>query len=158
MSGLYSLIYRSYARPPWMGDRTLNDIAAESHAFNGQNNISGVLLFADGVFIQVLEGSTVDVLKLTARIAADRRNERLRALWHGVIEERRFPEWNMGCFDVTETPEAIGTVMTTLDAAGEGRDGDAIWTQDMTDQLIQFYAKNEMSGISPVFNAMRRIV
>ncbi|MGB0496958.1 MAG: BLUF domain-containing protein [Rubricella sp.] len=154
-SGLYSLIYRSYARPPWMGERTMAEIARESNAFNLTHNITGLLIFDDGVFVQVLEGPTVEILQLTARIAADRRNERLRVLWHGNIDKRRFPEWAMGCFDMTELPEGATPVASAITTRGSDL---PVWTQSMTQDLIDFYRENRVSGLDPVFNRMRRIV
>lgn len=153
-SSIYSLVYRSYARPPWMGERTLGEIAAEAQAYNATHGVTGVLLFSGGVFVQALEGETVSVLQLTARIAADRRNERLRVLWHANIPERRFPDWSMGCFDTTslsasETPMPPGLL---------GSDHhDPTWSAAMSERLIAFYRDNHSVGVAPVFNHMRRL-
>lgn len=151
---IYSLIYRSYARPPWIGDKTLREIVQEAHAFNTEHDVSGILIFSDGVFVQVLEGGTANILQLTARIAADRRNERLRVLWHGMVPERQFPDWSMGCFDMTDAPAASNPVPeAVMRRGGEG----PAWTNEMTQSLISFYRDNRVSGLSPMFQQMRRL-
>lgn len=155
MAKLYSLIYRSYARPPWIGDASLQDIAREANEFNLRYDISGILVVSNGVFIQVLEGNTVTILELTARIAADRRNERLRVLWHGLIEERRFPKWSMGCFDVSDLEGTVGAV---ADAIASPIGLEPQWNDGMTQELIDFYRKNEQLGLQASFNVMRRII
>lgn len=155
MAKLYSLIYRSYARPPWIGDKSLQEIAEEANEFNAANDISGLLILSNGVFIQVLEGETVQILELTARIAADRRNERLRVLWHSLIDVRRFPKWSMGCFDVSDLGSKVGAV---ADAISTPIGLEPVWTDGMTQELINFYRDNEVAGMTPVFNVMRRIV
>ncbi|MEL6677487.1 MAG: BLUF domain-containing protein [Pseudomonadota bacterium] len=151
---IYSLIYRSYARPPWIGERTLNDIAREANTFNNSNGVSGMLIFSDGVFVQVLEGSTVTILELTAKIAADRRNERLRVLWHGNVSGRRFGQWSMGCFDFSDAARASAPVPPEMFE----RDGDTmVWTDQNTEDLIRFYQSNQIEGMEPVFTRMRRL-
>jgi hypothetical protein len=151
---LYSLIYRSYARPPWIGDKSLRDIVEEAHAFNSEHDVTGVLIFSDGVFVQVLEGGTATILQLTARIAADRRNERLRVLWHGLVPERQFPDWSMGCFDMTDVPSGDNPVpQAVMRRGGEG----PVWTDQMTEELISFYRENRVSGLAPMFQQMRRL-
>ncbi len=155
MSGpIYSLIYRSFARPPWMEGQVLNDISVEAHRFNQSNGITGVLIFCDGVFVQVLEGSTVAVLSLSAKIAADRRNERLRVLWHGNVPERRFSNWSMGCFDFSDMPERQAPLDPSILRNDET---DPVWTDAMTQRLIDFYCENNIEGMGPVFSRMRRL-
>jgi hypothetical protein len=114
----------------------MQEIASEAHKFNAENGVSGILVFSNGVFIQVLEGGTVTVLELTARIAADRRNERLRVLWHGLVDERRFPQWTMGCFDVSDLGASVGAV---ADAIASPIGLEPQWTEGMTQELIDFY-------------------
>ncbi|QPH52506.1 BLUF domain-containing protein [Pontivivens ytuae] len=151
---IYSLIYRSFARPPWIEGQVLNDISVEANAFNSKHHITGMLIFSDGVFVQVLEGSTVEVLSLSARIAADPRNERLRVLWHGNVGERRFPEWSMGCFDFSDVPDR----QAPLDPGVlDNEQVEPVWTDTMTQRLIDFYRENRVEGLGPVFAQMRRL-
>ena len=151
---IYSLIYRSFARPPWIAQDALDDISREARAFNARHGLTGVLIFSDGVFVQVLEGDTVDVLSLSARIAADARNDRLRVLWHGNIAERRFADWSMGCFQFPADRQGDAPVDSGILA---GDDDIPAWTPEMTERLLQFYAANRRDGLAPLFKEMRRL-
>lgn len=140
---VYRLVYRSFACPPWLPEKTLADICAESQSQNVRDHVTGVLSFRDGVFLQVMEGSVMAVLSLSARIAADGRNERLRILWHGHAASRLFPEWPMGCF--------LG------DAGDPALDPLAEWTAERTRDLSQFYAEHQQLGKTPAFTVARRL-
>ena len=64
--------------------------------YNQEHDITGMLLYCDGHFIQVLEGPRDAVLSLFARIEADGRNTMVQKLIEAPIEHRCFPDWSMG--------------------------------------------------------------
>jgi hypothetical protein len=62
---------------------------------NAELGITGMLLYSNGRFIQVLEGEA-DVLEvLYAKIANDPRNDHVRTVMRRSIAERDFPNWSM---------------------------------------------------------------
>lgn len=62
---------------------------------NAALGITGMLLYSNGRFIQVLEGQA-DVLDvLYAKIASDPRNDHVRTVLRRSIAERDFPNWSM---------------------------------------------------------------
>ena len=63
---------------------------------NKQNAITGMLLYAPGEFIQVLEGDEAAVQETYDRIFLDRRHSYVTCLLHEAISERHFPQWSMG--------------------------------------------------------------
>ena len=63
---------------------------------NQQNGITGMLLYGDGNFIQVLEGDEAAVDETYGRIRADLRHRNLSILLQGPIPERQFSDWSMG--------------------------------------------------------------
>lgn len=150
----YSLIYRSFARPLWIAPEALDAICRVSVEFNARKRITGMLIYSDGVFVQVLEGETVDVLSLSAQIAADSRNDRLRVLWHGHVAERQFADWSMGCFEFPAADQDDAPVNARI-IAGDEQIPD--WTADMTQNLLDFYRDNKMHGLAPMFSRMRRL-
>lgn len=103
----------------------LEGILEVSRRNNAQRGLTGVLLFAEGNFIQALEGPK-DALDATyARIAADPRHRQIIDLFRTPISERHFPDWSMGCPKLT-TPCAPGAAFdltrTSLEALhNEGR-------------------------------------
>jgi hypothetical protein len=73
---LIRLIYVSKAVDPQT--HTLTDsILRKAHAWNTQNDITGVLCEGQGVFLQALEGERGAVTRLYAHISADPRHKDL---------------------------------------------------------------------------------
>ena len=91
---LIRLIYVSKAVDPQT--RTLTDsILRKAHAWNTQNDITGVLCEGQGMFLQALEGERGKVTRLYARIFADPRHKDLELIHCESITERRYGEWSM---------------------------------------------------------------
>jgi len=67
----YRLVYSSEAAPG-LTPAELEGMLAESRIRNKAHGISGVLIFVDGAFLQVLEGEKNDVLDLMAGSTATR--------------------------------------------------------------------------------------
>ena len=67
----------------------------QSRWFNEVNEISGCLVYHNGVFLQYLEGPEDRVLRLYARIEKDSRHTDVQILSSGHIYAREFDEWTM---------------------------------------------------------------
>ena len=63
---------------------------------NTKAGISGMLLFHDGLFLQVLEGDHDAVQKTYERIEKDERHRSCRIMADLIVEQREFPDWSMG--------------------------------------------------------------
>lgn len=74
----------------------LTDMLEQARQKNARLGISGMLLYKDRSFLQVLEGNTDAVHELYSRIQRDERHEKVKTLFDEPIEERDFPEWTMG--------------------------------------------------------------
>jgi hypothetical protein len=83
----------------------LKDLLEVSRRKNSACDVTGLLLYLSGNFIQLLEGSKEDVLATRARIAADTRHRGMNTLLEGPCEKRDFQDWSMG-FERLEGPEA----------------------------------------------------
>lgn len=68
----------------------LDRIYLRAKSANGGAGITGLLLFYEGVFLQVLEGPAAGVASLMERIRRDRRHANLVVLESGPVEERAF--------------------------------------------------------------------
>jgi len=91
---LIRLIYLSKAVGPQTGELT-ESILRKAHAWNTQNDVTGVLCQGQGVFLQVLEGERGTVTSLYARIHADPRHRDLELIHCESIVERRYGDWSM---------------------------------------------------------------
>jgi len=115
---LYHLIYSSRATVPLTVDE-LQEILVDARAGNEKRDVTGALVYIDGIFLQVLEGERETVLKLMSLIAADSRHTDVKVFHHAAVDHRVFGTWRMAYVD--GTPEQLsawaglrGT--TTLDA------------------------------------------
>jgi uncharacterized membrane protein (DUF373 family) len=63
---------------------------------NAAKHITGILLYAQGTFFQVLEGDETAVNNLYAVIEKDPRHKNVTLLEKQEISERTFPYWSMG--------------------------------------------------------------
>ncbi|WP_375391068.1 BLUF domain-containing protein [uncultured Sphingomonas sp.] len=92
------IIYESVAT-----DRSAEDIAPDILRFarpeNGLNGVTGLLLFANGRFLQVLEGPEESVSLTMDRIRADPRHRDIAILADRPIEKRAFADWGMAYRD-----------------------------------------------------------
>ena len=70
-------------------------ILRQAHAWNTQNDVTGVLCQGQDVFLQVLEGKRAKVTKLYARIHADPRHKDLGLLHCESISARCYGDWSM---------------------------------------------------------------
>jgi FAD-dependent sensor of blue light len=104
LSPTISLTYLSTATQPF-GDPELRELLEISRENNHAVELTGMLLYAGGHFIQTLEGPE-DVVDATyTRIEKDRRHRNLIVALREQIEKRTFPDWSMG-FETLDDKEA----------------------------------------------------
>jgi hypothetical protein len=61
--------------------------------FNQKNSITGILLYDNQQFGQIIEGEYANVMRAWKRIQEDKRHHRVELLEIREITERSFPEW-----------------------------------------------------------------
>lgn len=64
-----------------------------ARAFNQTNGISGILLYDNQQFGQIIEGERASVMKAWNRIQEDKRYHRIELLEIREISERSYPDW-----------------------------------------------------------------
>lgn len=92
---MISLTYMSTATTPFDAG-ALVELLAESRANNHAAGLTGMLLYAEGHFIQTLEGPADAVDVTYRRISADRRHRNHIVALRDDVSERMFGEWSMG--------------------------------------------------------------
>lgn len=90
-----ALIYVSTA-PRLLSDAELGTILETSRRNNGRDGITGMLLYADGNFFQVIEGEPAALDHLVARLRHDPRHRDIITVARYAVGERQFPDWSMG--------------------------------------------------------------
>jgi len=102
---MYYLIYLS-AGTSWFSQAELEDLLHISVENNKRNNITGLLLYAEGNFIQMLEGDEAVVKQSYNKISQDSRHKGVTPIADGRADERIFPDWAMGF-------KTIGSIKST---------------------------------------------
>ncbi|WP_295674553.1 BLUF domain-containing protein [uncultured Mucilaginibacter sp.] len=92
---LYYILYIS-AGTNWFTGDELKALLKVSHRNNTRDGITGLLLYGDGNFVQLLEGEKTTVLRTFERISADPRHKSTTIIDSGELSDRNFPKWSMG--------------------------------------------------------------
>jgi Sensors of blue-light using FAD len=104
MTQLIRCIYASLAVPDFKEDE-LPLLLERARNFNALHSLTGMLLYIEGNFFQVLEGEAEAVDALYTRIMLDRRHTRVTLIIREPIAQRDFSEWTMG-FSVVDRLDA----------------------------------------------------
>lgn len=112
------LMYVSFARTG-VTVPDVKDLVGRSARENARFGITGVLLYHDGLFMQVLEGPEADVDRLMANIRKDHRHHSVNVLYRHGIARRYFATWSMGYADFQALPEHERHYCTSLCSATE---------------------------------------
>ena len=94
LNAMYYLIYTSTARSE-TDEVELYDILTTSVKKNEKFNITGLLIYHEGSFIQMLEGDQENVDDIYDSIKVDNRHHNVIKLISGQSEKRYFPDWSM---------------------------------------------------------------
>jgi hypothetical protein len=97
---MFSLVYVSSA-VQLFSQADLHDLLGKSRLNNAKLDVTGMLLYRSGNFIQVLEGEEEKVRMLQSKIARDTRHRGMFTLLQQHQDARSFPEWSMGFRDLT---------------------------------------------------------
>ena len=79
-----------------VGQVELDQILGRSRTNNMARGLTGILLFHDGCFFQVLEGEAAAIEHAFDTLSRDTRHGGVIVLESRIIAERGFPQWSMG--------------------------------------------------------------
>jgi uncharacterized membrane protein (DUF373 family) len=79
-----------------MSTQELLDLLKECRESNAGRGVTGMLLYGNGTFLQVLEGDEKVIDDLVEKIRKDRRHTNLQILHRISIKHRQYSDWSMG--------------------------------------------------------------
>ena len=119
---LISLVYISTATAP-LDDAALHGILTRARENNARLDVTGMLLYREGQFVQILEGASGAVHDLADEIRADPRHTDMSVILDEPIEAREFSDWSMGFQPMstprTALPDGFRDTFADLDASAE---------------------------------------
>lgn len=92
---MFQLIYYSSATLLF-SQADLIDLLSKSRENNSRLGVTGMLLYKDGNFIQLLEGEEAVLRALYNTISHDKRHQGSTVILEGQVDNRLFGEWSMG--------------------------------------------------------------
>ena len=102
---MFYLIYISSA-DHLMSDDELLFMLEQAREKNLRLNVTGMLLYKSGSFMQMLEGDKKTVLDLYDTITVDNRHKGVITIMTGDIKERNFKDWSMGFCNMDKVLDA----------------------------------------------------
>jgi len=117
---MLSIVYLSTASHEY-SDGDLAVLLMNSRANNRRLDLTGILLYKNGEFMQLLEGPDAVVRERYAIIAADPRHTNVKVLAEDTVDARKFPDWTMGYQPVTDEMAKIIPGFDTFFTAGKHR-------------------------------------
>ena len=138
-SELISTIYISSARV--RNEDEIVEILRVSRKNNEPVNITGLLAYREGNFLQILEGPAAALTSTVERIGRDPRHVGMIVLSKRAVKERLFPDWSMAFRDTSSmSPEDAALCSTLLvDSTLEEK---AKVKPDLCYQLLLNFKKN----------------
>ena len=91
---LVAKTYLSQSKLDWTDD-AIDQLLERSKQNNATRGITGAMIYANGYFMQLIEGPQIAVDALYSVIEADPRHEVLSLLHDQEIEDRHFSDWAM---------------------------------------------------------------
>jgi hypothetical protein len=91
---VYVWVYKSREVAP-LSEDDIASILNVSRLYNRDHDITGILLYNEGRFTQVIEGDRDDIIALKTRISLDSRHTDIITIYEGEEENRIFSSWSM---------------------------------------------------------------
>lgn len=93
----------------------IDKILASCKQNNPDLGITGILLYSQDKFIQLVEGESSIVMKLYDKIKKDDRHKDCVMISLAPIKEKSFPSWHMGSKQIKQDKIDYNTEITTKD-------------------------------------------
>lgn len=132
---LHQIIYTSHSLVP-MSSGELASLLEQSRNDNAARGITGLLLHADGSFMQTIEGNREAVQALFARIEHDPRHGGLILICDEPVEHRSYGDWSMAFREISREEAAA------LPGFRKGRAPISTQDRDVARNLMQTFLNN----------------
>lgn len=135
-----SIVYSSTATRP-LSDADFSALLTTSRRNNAHVDVTGLLLYRKGRFLQVLEGPEAGVRDRFLAIESDSRHTDVRVLIEDRSKQRQFPDWTMAYEPITPAMAADvpGYEKSFEDLTGVSRSEDLDDTIQTARALIHWF-------------------
>jgi Sensors of blue-light using FAD len=96
---VFSIVYASRAGAEFTSRDVRHKLKFFAQSQNSKYGISGMLVYCEGIFVQLIEGTELAVTSLYERIRCDPRHSDVDLLARTVSANRVYGKWTMGFVD-----------------------------------------------------------
>jgi hypothetical protein len=150
---LFQRIYASAARRNF-GAEDLAELLRVARDNNAKLGLTGMLLYAEGSFFQVLEGPEAVLDPLYAKIEHDPRHTQMTLIIKEPISKRQFDDWTMGFYMMSS--DELASLSGVNDFFGKHRAAVSL-SAGRAKKLLAAFAegrwRNKLSGSRPAMAA-----
>jgi len=153
---MIQVTYVSRTREP-MGAEQLLDLLMQCRENNQQQDITGMLLYGNGTFLQVLEGDDSVIDELVAQILEDPRHADIEVLSRESLDQRDYAEWSMG-FDLV-SDESLREVQGLKDfGAAKFNFEYLVGNGPVVQSLVEHYREPHFDQVMGELDAQERVI
>ncbi|MEO1034839.1 MAG: BLUF domain-containing protein [Pseudomonadota bacterium] len=148
--------YVSRTDPP-MSSEQLLELLMECRTKNTARGVTGMLLYANGTFLQAIEGDDAVIDELLGKIEHDSRHADIQILSRRAIEQRQYSEWSMGFDRVTD--EALGEIDGLRDFGAKDFDFNfLIEHEPVVNSLMEHYRRPHWDPLLGELDAKDKVI
>lgn len=148
--------YVSCTSQPMSAEELLS-LLHECRTNNEKLGVTGMLLYGNGTFLQVIEGEDKVIDALVDRICEDQRHAAVEMLKRKEIAERQYAEWSMGFDEVSD--EELEGIEGLLDFGAENFNFEyLVGHAPVLDSLLEHYREPHWDEVIGELDAKDRVI
>ena len=132
---VFHLVYRSLASTQ-VDQATVEDILKKARAYNPTQNLTGLLIFRDQTFLQLLEGSEVSVMTLYQKILKDSRHTNCSIMMSAQSQQRIYEQWSMAYVDGSKAKGSAQSLWDLFDTLIQGDESNSDYIQPILKKFL----------------------
>ncbi|WP_262696137.1 BLUF domain-containing protein [Kordiimonas aquimaris] len=139
---IHNIVYISAAVRPFTRDE-LAKLLKECRTNNEKEGITGLLMYHDQQFFQVLEGPANKLESIYKKISCDQRHRGVLTLQEGQSEQRHFSQWEMGLAEISNFSDAFQGQFVNLCKLHEHKSFEEL----NSDPIVSIFARTFLEDI-----------
>lgn len=116
MKEFINIVYTSRAGAEFNAREARHRLKIHAQTENAKHDITGLLVYCEGIFLQTLEGPAAAVDTLYKHIASDKRHTDVDLLARAPLASRAFGKWTMGIIEAEDYENAKGQLARRFEA------------------------------------------
>ncbi len=153
---MIQLSYVSRSAEP-MAPAELLELLYQCRTNNRKRGITGLLLYANGTFLQALEGEDEVIDELIGMISNDPRHAEVQIIQRKEVPERQYSEWSMGFDEISD--ESLADIDGLRDFGAVDFNFQTLaGNEAVVDSLLQYYREPHWDQVLSELDAKDKLI